>query len=238
MRHIRKGPEPPELSSFKQAETSDWKPSYDNLTRVEKEAIWRGLWQEQGHICCYCGGPIGARKEPTDCHIDHVRPQSAEEDLRLEYGNMLGSCQGYDPSRWPTLYVKESDQKRLERPPASVHCGHKRGDWFDEILFITPLRPDCESYFRFSSSGEVLAVDDAGKTAAAKETIARLGLNVPRLLSARQEAIDTVLADPDELSQDALRKLYVSMDRPRAQGRLHPFCFAIRSVLRLYVPGL
>lgn len=235
MRYIRKGPEPPELTAFKQAKTDDWKPRYDNLSPVEKDAIWRGLWQEQGGLCCYCGGPIGRHKQPTDCHIDHVCPQSVRVDLELEYSNMLGSCQGREPDRfrWPPPAPED-----CRHPPASEHCGHKRDNWFDEALFVTPLRPDCESYFCFGSSGEISATRDPAKFDAASETIKRLGLEIPRLQAARKAAIEPLLAGPEEMSVDELRKLYDSLDQPDARGRLQPYCFAIRAVLRLYVPGL
>src|SRR5690606_41685479 len=65
------------------------------------------------------------------------------------------------------------------------YCGHARGDWYEEMMFVHPLDVRCESAFVFSELGEVAPA--AGELeAAAQETIARLGLNDPRLVTRRR----------------------------------------------------
>ncbi len=117
MRWIQKQPEPAALAEYKAAANSDWKPTYSGL---DKGPIRRALILEQGHLCCYCGGPIGERLD--DCHIEHFVAQSTtDEALRLEYTNMLASCQGTDG-----------------RTRVPEHCGQARGRSLSRCRRSTP----------------------------------------------------------------------------------------------------
>lgn len=220
MRYIQKtqGHEPPELADFKAAANEDWTPTYDKLSSLEKEAIRRALLLEQGYLCCYCGSRIGEVKD--DCHIEHLLTQKARKDLALDFANMLGSCQPAPAPGGPR--------------PVPEHCGHKRGT---TKLDVTPLMPDCESYFVFRSSGEILAADDEERRAPAERTIKALGLAVDKLRAARAAAVAAALEGTEDLPADEASRLVAIYEEAGADGRLAPYCFAITAVLRLYLPG-
>jgi uncharacterized protein (TIGR02646 family) len=179
-----------------------------------KSVVHRALLKEQGHICCYCGGSI----REANSHIEHLRPKSLFPRLDLEYSNLLACCQGdtQDP------------------PPKQIHCGHKKGDWYDETLMVSPLSPDCESYFRYTSFGEILPTEDSAKRDAAEATIFHLGLECSKLTAARKRALDSVLEVIDTLNEDQARELARKLDQPGPSGRYAPFCEAIVYVIRQY----
>ncbi|NEP57986.1 MAG: TIGR02646 family protein [Symploca sp. SIO2G7] len=76
-----------------------------------------------------------ADKEESDsCHIEHLKPQEKFPQLALDYNNLLASCQA----------------ERSKNPPPPLRCGYKKDNWYDEKLFVSPLQPDCESFFRYT----------------------------------------------------------------------------------------
>lgn len=210
MRWIHKRPEPAELAEYKAAANSDWKPTYVGL---DKGPIRRALILEQGHLCCYCGGPIGER--PDDCHIEHFIAQSTtDEALRLEYTNMLASCQGTDG-----------------RARVPEHCGQARGT---KPVPVSPLDPDCCTFFTWGADGTVRSSAEAAKHADAETTIRSLSLDTRRLKAAREAAIAGALVGLDDLPPSMWRAEALRYDAPGADGRLVPFCFAIQHVLASY----
>jgi len=212
MRFIQKGAEPSELIDYKACANDDWKPTYDGLDKKTKTAIQKALVPEQGYLCCYCGGRVGERA--NDCHIEHLIPQSKDPARALDYDNMLASCQGTD-----------------EHMRVPTHCGHARGT---KPIKVSPLSPDCATFFTFGSNGKIEPSPDPAKRTAAEETIRRLGLDVPKLRAARRAAIDGALEGLDELSSEVLRAEATTYDVADPTGRLAPFCFAIRDVLMKY----
>lgn len=209
MRWIQKGAEPAALVEYKALANADWKPTYDGL---DKGPVRRALIREQGGLCCYCGGPIGER--PDDCHIEHFVAQSADESLRLEYSNMLASCQGTDG-----------------RSRVSEHCGQARGT---KPVPVSPLSPCCGGFFTWGSDGSVRSSAEALKHADAETTIQSLRLDTRRLKAAREAAIAGALWGLDELSPEDWRVEARRYEAPGAEGRLVPFCFAIQHVLLSY----
>ncbi len=172
MRHFRKGNEPARFRAWKTAGNDNWTPSYDELRDPEKSDLHGALIAEQHEACCYCGRPI----TESQSHIEHFRPQNRDsgfEHLRLEYGNLHASCNG----------------RATER-----HCGHAKGNWFDENLAISPLDPTCEGRFRYDLNGKAgpqRETDDG-----AVEMIARLNLNASALADDRARALRVVF-DPE-----------------------------------------
>jgi uncharacterized protein (TIGR02646 family) len=209
MRHVQRGPEPPELTAFKAEANENWKPRYDDL---DKKPIRTALAREQGYLCGYCGSRIGVRDK--DCHIEHVEAQSNNIDRRLDYANMLASCMGHD-----------------EHSRVPEHCGAARGN---VVLRVTPFMPDCGTYFVYGSDGRIEAAPAPGKSEDAEHTIRTLRLDVARLKAARRAAIEGALEGLEELSEDEWRAEATHYDHPGDDGRLVPFCFAIQHVLRSY----
>jgi uncharacterized protein (TIGR02646 family) len=210
MRYVQRGPEPAELTEFKAAANADWTPRYRDFDK--KAVVAAKLAREQGDLCGYCGSRIGERS--GDCHIEHVEAQSTNPARELDHTNMLASCQGSDA-----------------RPPVPQHCGAARGN---ERLPVTPFMQDCAAYFSYSSDGRVDAVADPARKQAAEGTIRILRLDVKRLKEARSAAIDGALDGLVTLTADEWRAEAASYELPNPNGRLAPFCFAIRQVLLGY----
>lgn len=213
MRFIEKGPEPSELAAWTSEANESWRPSYDDdLTSNDRRAILEALKREQGHLCGYCGSPIG--EVEGDAHIEHVITQeeckrTGRRHLLTDYRNLLGSC---------------SD----DRPRVPKHCGHARGT---KPVPVTPYQPDCGGYFVFRDDGSIHASRDPLKHGPAEETIRNLALHIPKLKAARAAAIDGALDGLEALSPDEWRAEAARYDVPDGTSRRQAFCFAIQQVL-------
>lgn len=106
-------------------------------------------------------------------------------ELQLDYSNLHCSC--------------------LREQSAGVpsHCGHRKGDWFDENLLVSPLQEGCEKRFMFTANGEVFPRSNAD--AAACATIERLGLDLPRLNALRAAAVEAL----QDLSRGEIEEVLV-----------------------------
>ena len=130
---------------------------------------------------------------------------------------MLASCQG------------ESDD-----PPKPVHCGNKKGAWYDENLMVSPLDIECGDYFKYTGSGEIEATDDSDKKAAGETTICKLGLNDSKLINMRGKAIKSTLRGIDDLTDEEIEQLARGYEKLDAQGRYTPFIAAVIYILKHY----
>lgn len=221
MKYIKKGAEP---SVF-----TEWKKKPANLERKwksfrrepVKQYVLDSLLQEQGYICCYCCASITNKT----CHIEHLKPQSLTEtsgiNWRYEYSNMMVSCDG----------------EYEDRPQKHLHCGHKRPEEYDENLFVSPLDPNCESFFRYNGEGKILATGDADKKVAAETTIRDLGLDIPQLNARRLsaiEAIDNILESLEELTNEDISQMIEYFQEPDDNGQYQEFCNVIVYYLKNY----
>lgn len=183
MKHIVKNNEPKSFKAWKDLENDDWQPTYDVLKNPEKKEVKESLINEQGAICCYCE----IKLDFDDSHIEHLNPQSNSEDLRLDYNNMLCSC-----------------QKELSKGEPR-HCGNSKGGWYDKELFISPLDENCEDKFVYKEDGTIKGIDKASQ-----KTIEKLNLHIDKLNELRQKAIEPfILVDSDsddEISIDDTKK--------------------------------
>ena len=205
MKHITKKIEPIRFTK--------WKEIYDvpgaefsSLSGQPKKELHQSLVQEQGQLCCYCERRI----EEENSHIEHFCPQKGQNgchDRILDYQNLHASC-----------------QKELEKKEPR-HCGMGKGDWFDENLLISPLDAGCEQRFKFTGDGKIFPAEH--KDAAARETIKRLGLDIPKLRALRSMAVHTALTDYGDLSSVEIN-LLVSQSN---NGQLIEYGTTIRYVL-------
>jgi uncharacterized protein (TIGR02646 family) len=195
-------------------ENEDWKPSWDELRAPEKPDVHEALLREQGFICCYCGMRINRKSS----HIEHLKPRTTYPELALEYGNLLASCQG------------ESEEPPLE----PVHCGHKKGKWYEAHLMVSPLDANCANFFRYAGSGEILPTDEPDKQAVAITTIEKLGLDIDKLRAMRSAAIDGVLMAIEGLTDEEILLFVQAYEQLDADGRYTPFCDAIAYILKQY----
>ena len=175
MKYIEKGREPESFSNWKSLANENWQPTYNELSGQIKKDIKNTLIAEQGGICCYCERKL----QYDDSHIEHLNPQSNSQEERLNFDNLLCSC-----------------QKKLKKGEPR-HCGNSKGD---DILPITPLQIDCESKFKYNENGTIEPIDEYSK-----ETIKILQLDIDKLNDLRANAIEPFIIDPitfEEISNE------------------------------------
>ena len=202
MKSVIKSTEPVAFLDWKAQANDDWQPSYGALQNPEKCALHRALLTEQGGVCCYCGRLIVL----ADSHIEHFRPQEAHEDLALAYINLHASC------------IRETE------PGAPLHCGHAKGNDFDEGSFISPLQIDCESRFIYSAQdGAIYPLDRGDESAAYMAKL--LKLDVKFLRDRRAEALKAAFDDNfvRSASDEEIVKLAQAYRQPDAGGQFTGF---------------
>jgi uncharacterized protein (TIGR02646 family) len=215
MKHIVKGAEPPELAAWKAQWTGDGPAAkWDELSADVCRALKRALFADQGHICCYCGRRI----VDNDSHIEHLVPRSPKTGVRaLTFA-------------WENLLA--SRQANLTRGDP-VHCGTKKGDWYDAALMVSPLIGGCEARFHYELDGRIRASSEADL--AASTTIERLDLDGPRLTGLRKGALEGLFALLDhELTPEEYEKLMLAYRERDTAGRYEPFCFALIAALDFF----
>lgn len=215
MKHIVKGPESAELAAWKAEWGSEGRaPKWEDLPGDVSQATKRALFAEQGHLCCYCGRRI----VDGDSHVEHFVPRSpktGDPSLTFSWDNLLASCQA-----------------NLTRGDP-IHCGIKKGDWYDASLLVSPLDASCEARFRFELDGRVRAAHEADPAAA--ETIRRLDLDGPRLRGLRKGVIDGLFAMLEhELALDEYERLAKELAQRDRDGRFASFCFVLVPVLDFF----
>lgn len=213
MKYIQKNQEPRSLTDWNQklgGRIKDWK----SFNKSVKNDVYESLLKEQGFICAYCSRPIIR----TNCHIEHYRPKSVYKELTFTYTNLIASCQGEDE----------------RKPRTPVHCGHKKGAWYDEELMVSPLDPGCETYFRYTGSGEIAPAQGV-KEEAAQTTINKLALDIDKLRRLRRTAIDTAIQISEGLEEVEIQQLIQGYQKPDNNGRLTPFCDVIVYTLQKFV---
>jgi len=171
MKRVIKGAEPASFTDWKGSANDNWSPTYPTLQNPQKRELLEALLLEQGSFCCYCGRDI----DTSTSHIEHFRPQENFEAFALDYQNLHASC------------------LRETKPGNPLHCGHRKGSWFDEMRHISPMAEDCELRFRYLRTGEVQPA--ATEDLPAATTIEVLALNIPYLNNRRQNTLSRLFDD-------------------------------------------
>jgi len=215
MKHIVKGGEPPGLAAWKAQWIGDGRTAkWEDLPGDVCQALKRALFDDQGHICCYCGRRI----VDSDSHIEHLVPRSPKTgnpSLTFSWENLLASCQA-----------------NLVRGDP-IHCGIKKGDWYDAALMVSPLSTDCEPRFHYELDGRIRASSDVDGAAA--ETIRRLDLDGPRLRALRKGAMEGLFDDLEHaLEPEEYEKLALAYQQRNSHGKYEPFCFALIAALDFF----
>lgn len=247
MRYIKKQDHEPDcLTKFKQ-KFLEWKRKddplwefskldWDDFTNPHKAQLHDVLLKEQGYICCYCGRRISSSH---NSHIEHLKPKSKSGSpsyahLVVTYSNLLASCNGYTEEQ-ELEYEEKLKQKRDTPRPAQEFCGHKKGEWYDDNLTVSPLIENCAEYFTYTAAGEIRSanIDPIMETAAA-QTIIQLGLNNEKLIGAREKVIkDTLkLIRTKQFSSQQLQKLIQGYDKLDNRGEYVRFCAAVLYYLK------
>jgi uncharacterized protein (TIGR02646 family) len=205
MKYIQKGKEPQIFSDWKAIQKPVGNYHYKHLLNPEKKAVHISLLSEQGYICCYCC----KRVEQSNSHIEHLDPQSkTDSELSLDYTNMLGSCGRYP--NWPE------------------YCGNKKQNL---AIAVSPLQANCEEFFSYSSTGEILSTtNNPTHQKDAQTTIEVLGLNHYDLTQGRIQALKAL----EGITQSEAELLARVCQQMNAQGRYQPFCNAVLYFLKNY----
>jgi uncharacterized protein (TIGR02646 family) len=227
VRYIKKQETPPAFTDWKAQANEDWQPYWNskatNFRNPQKEIVHQSLLKEQGYICCYCQRRINL----NNSHIEHFKPkdENCYPELSLEYSNFLASCQ------------KEKEDKPKNYQESPVHCGHLKGNWYDENLMISPLQEDCNEYFIYTAFGDILSTEDDHKKESAKITIEKLGLNIPKLKSERRAVIEGLqeLLQQVGNSKETLEILIKNYDQVNKEGYLNEFCEVLIHFLKQYI---
>lgn len=171
MKYIAKGASPQEFEDWKGLQNEDWIPTWNNFRNPEKSIVRESLLNEQGYICCYCGGRI--RNNHTT-EIEHLKPRSiCTEHEKLNYGNLLASCNG---------------GRLRNKASVELSCNARRGD---NILNINPLESNCEERFLYTASGEIIPKVEGDREVS--EAIDTLGLNIQRIKNRRKAVLKSYL---------------------------------------------
>jgi len=206
---------------------------YESLRKAPGviEVVENGLFAEQGGICAYTGHQIylapadphqGTHRE-VKFHLEHLTPQAhCAYGQAADYANLV-AC-------WP-------------RPNCGFEPAYgakKKGSWpapAEQGLFVSPLRPDCSSRFKYNHRGEIAAAQN--NDVPAETTIEKLGLAHHTLTELRRNAIRGALNPASrQITLAEAQKLLADMKHAAAQlnagvaAKLMPFCFAIEPALQ------
>ena len=198
MKQILKDAEPPDFSEWKKDDPMAHRPRWNRVPTPIKKKVHDSLMREQGYICCYCEASVAM----DDSHVEHFHPKEKYRNRQLDYINLHCSCQ----------------RELLAGEPR--HCGYRKGSWFDKDLLISPLASDCEGRFRFTASGDIFPRHN---DAAARVTIEKLSLDLPKLNALRAAAVDGLY----DLSKTQISQLLAR----GKDGRFLEFHSTIKQVL-------
>jgi uncharacterized protein (TIGR02646 family) len=184
--------------------------NYSSFLNPERSNLKEFMVEEQGYLCAYSMKRIGK----VDSHIEHVVPQvlcSVGQDV--DYLNLL-AC-----------YPKPNTGK-------CKFGAHEKDDWWDAILFVSPLHDSCELKFFFNLKGEIYA--SGNNIAASNETIEKLKLNDPSLTNDRKLAINDFIFGGGGLSLSDVNMVIDSIYQVDASGEFYEYCIAIHDALFEY----
>ncbi len=131
MIHINKKQEPEDLKALRVDDSG----SHYYITEARPYLI-----EEQNELCAYCERRI----ERDSSHTEHLKPKSIYPDLKLDYKNLVASCNGF---------FLENESKAKET------CGHRKDNSFDEDLFLDPTTvTNITDYFIYNKdTGEIFS---------------------------------------------------------------------------------
>ena len=194
----------------------------DGDGRTAYEELSSALVASQLHLCCYCEIDLIV---PLDRQIEHVQSRHKYKHRELDPTNMLASCQGGS-----NLALSADVDRYLPERDDSLSCGQKKDR--EDTLDPRAL-PTGRSVFVVTAEGRLIVDPDACKAqgilvAEANNAIVTLGLDVPRLVKAREKIMRALAAYSDIdmvlLEIEARRQLL-----PDTAGKLMPWFTTRRS---------
>lgn len=131
----------------------------------DKQSVKESLLKEQGYLCAYCMSRI----DENNTKIEHFIPQSINNNLELDYLNMLAVCKGGEGN-----------------PPNKQHCDTRKGD---TCIKYNPSRKEDDMMMKIKyliKDGSIFS-DDMDFNTQLNDI---LNLNLPFLKNNRKAAID------------------------------------------------
>lgn len=113
--------------------------TYDDLGGQPQQDLKTSLLLEQKSLCCYCQQVISNGSST----IEHFLPQAKFKLHEVEYLNLHLVC------------VCSRGLKGIKR-----YCDISKGNF---LIVNAILHPDCESFFRYTKTGEILPKDTSFK---------------------------------------------------------------------------
>lgn len=216
MKHITKQQPPEELIAWTHARAVDddgrpmaW--GYDDMPGPVRQSVKNSLLREQGGLCCY----TGRRITNDSSHIEHLKPQEiCQNHEDTDYNNLLAAYPAWNS------------------PHECPYGAHAKRNWYDQYLFISPIRDDCEVRFRYRFNGKISPARPEDQ--AACETVIRLNLDHKELKQMREAAIHTTLFE-QRLGKNQVKRLMEAMDGRDGDGNFRQFCFAIKQACSEYL---
>lgn len=178
MKYILKGNEPRSLTTYRSTPNASFE-------GCNKATIRLSLIEEQGAICAYCMQRISNKRNSKlskPCtEIEHYKSQdvfngtNGKPDLRLNYNNMLGVCNG-----------------NAGFPIHKQHCDKSKDFKKNKVylpLTIDPLHPNCEKLIHFKGNGKIFSKNEVIH----RDIDLVLNLNESSLVNNRKIAIDMAI---------------------------------------------
>ena len=141
--------------------------AFDHL---DKNIIRDSLVKEQHGICAYCMRRIESNIHMT---IEHWSPIELDPDRSLDYGNMLGVCNG----------GRESGKTNLNADHCILCCDASKGD---RKITISPLNSEHMKLIRYGSDGRIYTCPE--DKVLENDINEALNLNAIILIEGRKEA--------------------------------------------------
>lgn len=178
MKKIAKSEPPEGLKQWKRNNAQSPQNLYYGLAEFPHDEVLKALLKEQGNICAYTLKRICS----TSAHVEHLKPQTIckEEDRQRELSNQPVLREDI---AWNNIVACFPEP---QVPAAPEYGAVKKGGWWDEAKFVSPLLQECEQRFRFSADGKIAPAD--GDDQAAAETIKKIGLDNAKLDELRRAA--------------------------------------------------
>ncbi|MEN8216649.1 MAG: retron system putative HNH endonuclease [Pseudomonadota bacterium] len=199
MQKIVKGNEPKKLSDWKRLHP---KGKYQDLSKIERQAIREKCLNEQYYLCAYCCQHIDDKKS----HNEHIQAQHVAPNQTLNFHNIVASCNEYKQCG------NAHGAKRISLTPLMSECetelefnlsGHVKG--------LTP---------RATDTIDILNLDN-------KELIHTRKQLVKRLIFMHGERPEELQLLDDDLLQILMEEINLPQD-----GQLSDFAPILQNILR------
>lgn len=195
---------------------------YEKVRDMETlQALKDQMYREQGGVCCYCGMKLEYPFDPQ-YRVEHVRPKEFHRELVGEYKNLLLSCKANKDE------VKLREETIKKERKKFIHCDEAKGS--TEIT-NSPLVKSCETAFSYALDGTIRHNNEE-----AKKDIETLGLAGPYLTRRRKNAIDSLFAGGELLSEEDMTTFKKGLQNRNANGKFAEFYFVLIDAINQLLP--